>query len=225
MNQYLGDIRPGSFCLSLCPAASLNALDGDKAAAVGAYQSLVVFAAQGSTSVLSPHKSFSSPGETFRKHLAQQVSFKSVLQRLVGIQYLGIKSLMIEYLSLGKLSLARAVWNQFTVPRGKHLKKSSIHVTTKNHELCGSSTQETPRPRFILQLPVASVGTRLFPYLIFPQYLKFSRQLLPMLRCSVVSDFFNPMDDRLPGSSVHGTFPARIPEWTAISFSRGVLPT
>ena len=58
----------------------------------------------------------------------------------LGFSTPGIKSLMIEYLSLGKLSLARAVWNQFTVPRGKHLKKSSIHVTTKNHELCGSST-------------------------------------------------------------------------------------
>ena len=42
---------------------------------------------------------------------------------------------MIEYLSLGKLSLARAVQNQFIVPRGKHLKEGSIHVTTKNQEL------------------------------------------------------------------------------------------
>ena len=76
-----------SVCLAASLKASLNTLDGDIAAAIGAYQSLVVFAAQGSTSVLSPHKSFSSPGETFRKHLAQQMSFKSVLQRLLGIQY------------------------------------------------------------------------------------------------------------------------------------------
>ena len=31
----------------------------------------------------------------------------------------------------------------------------------------------------------------------------------------------NPMDCRLPGSSVHGTLQARILEWVAISFSRG----
>ena len=31
----------------------------------------------------------------------------------------------------------------------------------------------------------------------------------------------NPMDYRLPGSSVHGILQARILEWVAISFSRG----
>ena len=31
----------------------------------------------------------------------------------------------------------------------------------------------------------------------------------------------NPMDCSLPGSSVHGILQARIPEWVAISFSRG----
>ena len=31
----------------------------------------------------------------------------------------------------------------------------------------------------------------------------------------------NPMDCRLPGSSVHGIFQARVLEWVAISFSRG----
>ena len=31
----------------------------------------------------------------------------------------------------------------------------------------------------------------------------------------------DPMDCRLPGSSVHGIFQARILEWTAISFPRG----
>ena len=32
---------------------------------------------------------------------------------------------------------------------------------------------------------------------------------------------YNPMDYSLPGSSVHGIFQARIPEWNAISFSMG----
>ena len=31
----------------------------------------------------------------------------------------------------------------------------------------------------------------------------------------------NPMDCSLPGSSVHGFFQARVPEWVSISFSRG----
>ena len=31
----------------------------------------------------------------------------------------------------------------------------------------------------------------------------------------------DPMDCSLPGSSVHGIFQARVPEWVAISFSRG----
>ena len=31
----------------------------------------------------------------------------------------------------------------------------------------------------------------------------------------------DPMDCGLPGSSVHGTFQARILEWVAVSYSRG----
>ena len=31
----------------------------------------------------------------------------------------------------------------------------------------------------------------------------------------------DPMDCSLPGSSIHGTFQARVLEWVAISFSRG----
>ena len=123
----------GTLDLVLCPAASLNALDGDIAAAIGVYQSLVVFDAQGSTSVLSPYKSFPSPGETFWKHLAQQCHLSQSCRDCLGFSTPGIKSLMIEYLSLGKLFLARAVWNQFIVYRGKHLKKghSSHHCESR----------------------------------------------------------------------------------------------
>ena len=35
----------------------------------------------------------------------------------------------------------------------------------------------------------------------------------------------DPMDCNLPGSSVHGISQARILEWVAISFSRGIFPT
>ena len=38
---------------------------------------------------------------------------------------------------------------------------------------------------------------------------------------SVVSDSLPPMDCSIPGSSVHGISQARIPEWVAISSSRG----
>ena len=31
----------------------------------------------------------------------------------------------------------------------------------------------------------------------------------------------DPMDCSLPGSSIHGIFQARVPEWVAIAFSRG----
>ena len=41
--------------------------------------------------------------------------------------------------------------------------------------------------------------------------------------CSAVSRFWDPMDYSPPGSSVHGIFQARIPEWDTISFS-GNLP-
>ena len=34
--------------------------------------------------------------------------------------------------------------------------------------------------------------------------------------CPILSD---PMDCRLPGSSIHGIFQARIPEWVAVAFS------
>ena len=42
-----------------------------------------------------------------------------------------------------------------------------------------------------------------------------------VLRRSVVSDFCDPTDCNLPGSSVHGIFQARILAWVAISSSRG----
>ena len=41
------------------------------------------------------------------------------------------------------------------------------------------------------------------------------------LTCSVASDSLGPVDCSPPGSSVHGVIPARIPEWVAISSSRG----
>ena len=36
--------------------------------------------------------------------------------------------------------------------------------------------------------------------------------------CPTLSD---PVNCSLPGSSIHGVFPARVLEWVAISFSRG----
>ena len=35
----------------------------------------------------------------------------------------------------------------------------------------------------------------------------------------------DPMDCSLPGSSIHGIFQARVLEWVAISFSRGIFST
>ena len=35
----------------------------------------------------------------------------------------------------------------------------------------------------------------------------------------------NPMDCSLPGSSVHGILQARILEWVATTFSKGIFPS
>ena len=35
----------------------------------------------------------------------------------------------------------------------------------------------------------------------------------------------NPMDCNLPGSSIHGIFQARVPEWVAIAFSSKLVVT
>ena len=40
-----------------------------------------------------------------------------------------------------------------------------------------------------------------------------------------MSNSFNPMDYSPPDSSVHGILQARILEWVAMSFSRGIFPT
>ena len=44
------------------------------------------------------------------------------------------------------------------------------------------------------------------------------------LRCSIVSDFLQPVNFSPSGSSVHGILQARILEWVAIRFSRGSNP-
>ena len=43
--------------------------------------------------------------------------------------------------------------------------------------------------------------------------------------CSVASDSLQPMDCGLPGRFIRGIFQARILEWVAISFSRGIFTT
>ena len=42
---------------------------------------------------------------------------------------------------------------------------------------------------------------------------------------SCVQLFCDPIDYSPPGSSVHGIFQSRIPEWVAIFFSKGIFPT
>ena len=43
--------------------------------------------------------------------------------------------------------------------------------------------------------------------------------------CSVESNSVDPVDGSHPGSSIHGILQARILEWVAIPFSRGIFPT
>ena len=50
---------------------------------------------------------------------------------------------------------------------------------------------------------------------------------LPKVKVKLLShvQLCNPMDCSLPDSSVHGTLQARVLEWAAISFSRGIFPS
>ena len=60
----------------------------------------------------------------------------------------------------------------------------------------------------------------------FPLKMQSSKPLISMcVRRSVVSDSLLPMDCSSPGSSVLGILQARILEWEAIPFSRGIFPT
>ena len=54
-------------------------------------------------------------------------------------------------------------------------------------------------------------------------YLKTTQFESESVSHSVVSDSLKP--NGLPGSSVHGILQARILEWVAIPFSRGLFPT
>ena len=58
-----------------------------------------------------------------------------------------------------------------------------------------------------------------------PFYLGLPELLLLSVSHSVVSDFCEPTDCGPPGSSLHGILHARILEWVATSFSRGIFPT
>ena len=53
--------------------------------------------------------------------------------------------------------------------------------------------------------------------------------LVPIWKWSEVAQSFpalcDPMDCSLPGSSIHGIFQAKVLEWVAISFSRGIFLT
>ena len=63
-----------------------------------------------------------------------------------------------------------------------------------------------------------------FPLIIKLQPSKFSRHCITHLKVLVAQPcptLCNPMDDSLPGSSVHRILQARIQEWVAIPFSRG----
>ena len=71
------------------------------------------------------------------------------------------------------------------------------------------------------------------PHLISPalagRIFFFFLPLVPIWKWSEVAQSFpalcDPMDCSLPGSSIHGIFQAKVLEWVAISFSRGIFLT
>ena len=108
-------------------------------------------------------------------------------------------------------------------------------------KLCGN-TQEY-KPTFISLNPkikdhlssssydVLTAFTYLFKYSslqFFRKYLLTSSYVPCVCEYSVTQlcpTLCNPMDFSLPGSSAHGIFQARIVDWVAVSFSRGIFLT
>ena len=74
---------------------------------------------------------------------------------------------------------------------------TNLIIHTQNSHACGFSLTETYISHTHAQTPT-------FPF---------------CTHCH--ADICDPMDSSLPGSTIHGTFQARILDWTAISFSRG----
>ena len=62
----------------------------------------------------------------------------------------------------------------------------------------------------------------------FEDYIQLNEHLSCSCCCCLVAQLCltlcDPMDCSLPGSSIHGTFQARVLEWGAIAFSDSVLP-
>ena len=78
--------------------------------------------------------------------------------------------------------------------------------------------------------PLAAVGLMAGEVTSQPNFssLKHAEQLLHWEWSEVAQScltFCDAMECRLPGSSVHGIFQARILEWVAFLFSRGIFPT
>ena len=78
------------------------------------------------------------------------------------------------------------------------------------------------------QFPGALPSSSLYSHVKFESLLV-KLQLASVGYCHLVSEsgliLCDPMDYSSPGSSVHGIFQARILEWVAISFPRGISPT
>lgn len=110
---------------------------------------------------------------THEKHSGNILLSKCALswpcRQSLGFSTLGIENLITEYLSLGKPSLARAVLNQFIIPRGRYLKKR----TTRCHHCESRALRVHPEKRhhnhvsaYSCQLPAQGLIIP-FQYLIF----------------------------------------------------------
>ena len=113
-----------------------------------------------------PTNHFPAQEKHFGSILLSKCHLSQSCRDSLGFSTPGIKSLMIEYLSLGKLFLARAVWNQFIVYRGKHLKKGHSSHHCESRALRFIHIKDT-MTAFHSTGKVTSMGTHLFPYLIF----------------------------------------------------------
>ena len=77
--------------------------------------------------------------------------------------------------------------------------------------------RQPTRPRCPWDSPGKNTGVGCH---FFFQCMKVKRESEVVQSCPTLSD---PMDCSLPGSSIHGIFQARVPEWGAIAFSKNAI--
>ena len=94
-----------------------------------------------------------------------------------------------------------------------------MEVSSKNWEIWRSTSGNFRTEKHKTEIKSSKMGSAAY----WRKNWKWSSGLVVRRKwsLSIVSNSLRPHGQRSPGSSVHGTFQAKILEWVAISFSRG----